>query len=111
MMQRHEDRAAWNTAFKDRLRDVVQPGYVKQISKQAATAELRFVNDVSALINVGALEDALALNRYMWGLYASLSRETGEAVINGVNAKTFVDNETLIRTKLESLQKRVSALQ
>jgi len=111
IMQRYEDRAAWDSAFEDRLRDVVQPGYVKQISKKSAIAELRFVRDVEALINAGALEDALALNRYMWTLFSSLSQETGETVINSVTTKTFADNEALIRTKLEGLQKHVSALQ
>lgn len=111
IMQGYEDRVAWDEAFEDRLRDVVPPGYVKQTSKQAAIAEFRFVNDVQLLINAGALDDALALNRYMWGLYTNLRQQTGEKVINSVNETTFVDNEALIRSKLESLQKRGSALQ
>jgi hypothetical protein len=111
IMQSYEDRAAWDDAFKRLLREVVQAGYIKRISEQAATAELRFVNDVGVLINAGELEDALALNRYLWALFSNLSRETGKAVINSVTDKTFADNDALIRTRLESLQKRVSSLQ
>jgi hypothetical protein len=111
IMQRYEDRAAWDTAFADRLREVVPTGYVKQVSRQAAIADLRFVNDVGPLINAGALEDAQALNRHLWNLFSNLSRESGEKVINGVTEKTFAENDALIRTKLENRQKRVSALQ
>jgi hypothetical protein len=109
IMQGYEDRAAWDDAFNHVLRDVVQPRYVKQLTNKAAIAELRFVNDVGSLISAGALEDALALNRYMWGLFSDLSRETGEALINGVTDKTFADNDALIRTRLEEQQKRVPA--
>lgn len=101
IMQGFEDRAAWNSEFSARYRNVVRrKNYVGDYTQRAVTAELHLSRNIGDLISDGRLEDAFALNRHVWNLFAKLSQETGKSVIDGVSGEVFTRNEATIRSRM-----------